>query len=63
VRPEVLSEFERRTREHFMTAVVSAVDATWQETKRLELGDVAVYTIIGIMHRALDDVRVRFGWL
>lgn len=63
VSPEALAEFERRTRQHFMEAVVSAVDASWAETKRLGLGQVTIDVIAGIMQRALEDARLRFGWL
>jgi hypothetical protein len=31
--------------------------------KTLDLGELSVVAITGIMHRALDDVRLPFGWL
>lgn len=63
VNPEALTEFERRARQHFMEGVLSAVDATWKETKQLNLGQATGEQLTGIMHRALDDVRLRFGFL
>ena len=63
VEPETLTEFERRARQHFMEAIVRALDATWAETKTLKLGQATGAVLVGIMHRALDDVRLRFGFL
>jgi hypothetical protein len=55
VNPEALTEFEARARQHFMEGTLLALDATWKETKQLNLGQATATQLAGIMHRALDD--------
>jgi hypothetical protein len=39
-----------------MTAMNAAINSTFEETKRLELGQVTLDTTTGIMRRAFDSV-------
>jgi hypothetical protein len=50
---EALAHLERRARRFFTCGIEAAFEATWEEAKRLGLGEVTIDVIMGVMQRAL----------
>jgi hypothetical protein len=60
---EALSHLERRARRFFTCGIEAAFEATWEEAKRLGLGEITIDVLMGIMNRALEKSVSRFAGL
>jgi hypothetical protein len=60
---ETLAHLERRARRFFTCGIEAAFEATWEEAKRLGLGEVTIDVIMDVMRRALRKSVSRIAGL
>jgi hypothetical protein len=58
-----VDRLKQRAQRFFQAAVDAAVEETWAETKRLELGSMSVEDLYELMGHALEQARARHAGL
>ena len=58
---EVLGQLEKHVRRYFRSALETAIEATWQEVFRRELGSMSVVTLYAIAGRLAEEEIGRLG--